>query len=99
VAPAGLYTRRQVRPAGLRPGRQDIAGQILWRRGDRVAYLYRVDLALPKRTATRAQRAAVDRALLARRTCPECRQVKDHYIPRRHGECFDCHYGSKETAA
>ena len=40
-APQGLLTIRQLRARGLRPGGQDIAAQILWRRGKRVAYLYR----------------------------------------------------------
>ncbi len=71
-APDGLLTARQLRAQDLRPGGQDIAAQILWRRGKRVAYLYRADLAQPKRTATPAQRAAIERALTARRTCPEC---------------------------
>lgn len=91
LAPEGLATRRQLRVRDLRPGGQDPAAQILWRRGGRVAYLYRIDLAVPKRTATPAQLAAVHRALTARRTCPNCQQVKDYYIPRRHGECLDCH--------
>lgn len=89
-APDGLATTRQLRRHGLRPGGQDIAAQILWRRGNRRAYLYRIDLALPKRTATPAQHAAIARALLARRTCPTCRQVKDYYIPRRTRACLDC---------
>jgi hypothetical protein len=89
-APAGLATVRQLRKQGLRPGGQDIAAQILWRRGKRCAYLYRIDRAQPKRTASPAQRAAIDRALLARRTCPDCRQVKDYYIPRRTKACLDC---------
>jgi len=96
-APPGLLTVRQLRARGLRPGGQDIAAQILWRRGRRVAYLYRADVAKPKRTASAAQLAAIERALTARRTCPECQQIKDHYIPRRQGECFDCQYG--EAAA
>jgi hypothetical protein len=90
MAPTGLATRRQLRQLGLRPGGQDIAGQILWRRGKRVAYLYRIDLAKPKREASAAQRAALDRALLARRVCSTCTQVKPYYIPRRYGECLDC---------
>lgn len=89
-APEGLATVRQLRALGLRPGGQDIAAQLLWRRGKRVAYLYRIDLALPKRTATPSQQAAIGRALTARRTCPTCQRVKDYYIPRRHGECLDC---------
>jgi len=85
---------------GLRPGGQDIAAQILWRHRKqvRVAYLYRLDLDKPKRAATPAQHAAIDKALTSRRTCPECRQVNAHYIPRRYGECFDCHYGRRRAA-
>jgi hypothetical protein len=90
MAPEGLATVRQLRKRGLRPGGQDIAAQILWRRGKRCAYLYRINLAVPKRTATPAQQAAIERALLARRTCPKCTQVRDYYIPRRTGACLTC---------
>jgi hypothetical protein len=93
-APDGLATARQLRNRGLRPGGQDIAAQILWRKGKRVAYLYRIDMALPKRAATPAQRAAVHKALTARRTCPTCHDVKPYYIPRRYGECLDCQKGA-----
>jgi hypothetical protein len=89
-APDGLATVRQLRANGLRPGGQDPAAQILWRKGKRKAYLYHIAAALPKRTATPAQREAVKRALQARRTCPTCCVVKDYYIPRRYGECLDC---------
>jgi hypothetical protein len=93
MAPTGLATVRQLRAAGLRPGGQTPVAQILWRRGKRVAYLYRLDLAKPKRTATAAQRAAIGKALRARRTCRLCEQVKPYYIPRRYGCCLDCHGG------
>jgi hypothetical protein len=89
-APEGLATARQLRAKGLRPGGQDVAAQILWRRGERVAYLYREDLAQPKRTATPAQLAAIGRALRARRICPTCGTEKPYYIPRSLGECLDC---------
>ena len=89
-APRHLYTVRQLREHGLRPGGQSPAAQILWRRGLRVAYLYRSDLALPKRQATPAQLAAIAKALRARRTCPTCRAEKPYYIPRSLGECPDC---------
>jgi hypothetical protein len=91
-APDGYATARQLRAAGLRPGGQPIAAQILWRHhgGHRVAYLYSTNGALPKRTATPAQRRAIAKALLARRTCVTCRRVRDYYIPRRYGECLDC---------
>ena len=96
-APAGYATIRQLRAAGLRPGGQPVAAQILWRhkKTKRVAYLYRVTDAKPKRTATPAQQGAIEKALLARRTCPSCRQVKTYYIPRRYGECLDCIPGGR----
>ncbi len=89
-APAGLATIRQLRAQGLRPAGQDPAAQMLWRKGKRVAYLYLISRAAPKRTATPAQLAAIDKALIARRTCDTCGETKDYYIPRRHGECYDC---------
>jgi len=89
-APTGLLTIRQLRAKGLRPGGQQVVAQILWRRGKRVAYLYREDLALPKRQATPAQLTAIARALRARRICPTCGTEKTYYIPRSKGECNDC---------
>jgi hypothetical protein len=89
-APAGLLTTRQLRAKGLRPGGQDIAAQIIWRDGKRVAYLFREDLAKPKRTATPAQLVAIGKALRARRVCPSCGAEKPYYIPRSFGECNDC---------
>jgi hypothetical protein len=91
-APTNLATLRQLRAANLRPGGQPIAAQILWRHKghQRVAYLYQIDLAKTKRTATNKQLAAIDKALAARRTCRTCRQLKPYYIPRRYGECLDC---------
>ncbi|MET7966820.1 RRQRL motif-containing zinc-binding protein [Micromonospora sp. NPDC005305] len=95
LAPGGLATRRQLRAAGLRPGGHDPVAQILWRRGKRVAYLYRLDLAAPKRTATPAQREAIAKALRARRTCRHCGVVRPYYIPRRTGSCLDCTGGAR----
>jgi hypothetical protein len=93
-APAHLLTRRQLTAAGLRPGGQPIAGQILWigpRRRVRVAYLFDVALAKPKRSASPRQRAALGKALAARRTCPTCDTDVGYCIPRSLGECLDCH--------
>ncbi len=98
LAPAGLATMRQLRARGLRPGGQDIAAQILWwhgggrRRTRRVAYLYRENLALPKRTATPAQIVAIGRALAARHTCVTCGMLRDYHMPRS-GECNECSRG------
>ncbi|MFI7603946.1 RRQRL motif-containing zinc-binding protein [Micromonospora sp. NPDC049366] len=93
MAPDGLATRRQLRAAGLRPAGHDPVAQLLWRRGKRIAYLYRLDHAKPKRVATPAQREAIAKALLARRTCRVCGLVQPYYIPRRYGCCLDCHGG------
>ncbi|MEU5949565.1 RRQRL motif-containing zinc-binding protein [Micromonospora sp. NPDC047465] len=91
-APAGYATARQLRAQGLRPGGQPIAAQVMWRGvgGERVAYLYKVDQAAVKRTATTAQLAAIGKALAARRTCPTCLVMQPYYIPRSLGECLDC---------
>ena len=91
-APPGYATRRQLRELGKSPGRQPVAAQILWRGvgGVRAAYLYRLDLARPKRTASAAQLRAVASALRARRTCPNCRHERPYYIPRSLGECLTC---------
>ncbi|MDX5460185.1 RRQRL motif-containing zinc-binding protein [Micromonospora tulbaghiae] len=99
-APPGYATRRQLRSAGLRPGGQPIAAQVLWQGvgGTRAAYLYRLDLARPKRTATSAQRAAIGKALTARRTCPTCGTVRPYYIPRSLGECLACAYPLEDAA-
>ncbi len=83
-------------PTGARYGRPTypykmaIAAQILWRKGKRVAYLYHLHLAVPKRPATEAQLAALKKAMTVRRTCPTCGQVKPYCIPARYGECLDC---------
>lgn len=81
-APEGLLTRRQLRAQGLRPGGQDIQAQILWqhRNARRVAYLYDVGQARPKREATPAQLAALGKAMDARKTCPSCGQQQEFCI-------------------
>ena len=89
-APKHLYTVRQLRAKGLRPGGQAPIAQILWRRGLRVAYLYRADLALPKRTATPAQLTALGKAMAARRICATCGTEKPYCMPRSTGQCNDC---------
>ena len=99
-APPGYATRRQLTAAGLRPGGQPIAAQVLWRGvgGTRAAFLYRLDLAKPKRVATPAQRAAIGKALTARRTCRICGTVRPYYIPRSLGECLTCAYPMEAAA-
>ncbi|BCJ27932.1 RRQRL motif-containing zinc-binding protein [Actinocatenispora sera] len=101
LAPPGLATRRQLATLNLRPGGHDPVAQIMWRghRRDRIALLYAIATAKPKRTATPRQRAALDKANTARRTCPECGHIKDYVIPGRFGRCLDCEYGPAEGTA
>ncbi|MBB5778655.1 RRQRL motif-containing zinc-binding protein [Nonomuraea jabiensis] len=66
-APKNLKTRRQLAALGLRPGGQAPVAQILWRKGGRVAYLYDIARALPKRKPTSKQLDALGKALRARR--------------------------------
>ncbi|MET8623594.1 RRQRL motif-containing zinc-binding protein [Kitasatospora sp. NPDC004669] len=95
MAPAGYFTRRQLRAKGLRPGGQDVAAQIMWRSrrsktGARVAYLYRLDRAKPVRPMTPAKAAALAKANRARRTCPTCRRDAGYVLPAHLGTCLTC---------
>ncbi|MDX3757275.1 RRQRL motif-containing zinc-binding protein [Streptomyces sp. AK02-04a] len=96
LAPDGLASRRQLRAQGLRPGGQPIAAQVMRvnRRagGVRVAYLYRLDLALPVRPMTSRKWGALALAMLARRTCPECHLTYSYCMPRSLGMCVLCAY-------
>ncbi|MGW7020853.1 RRQRL motif-containing zinc-binding protein [Streptomyces decoyicus] len=102
LAPDGYATRRQLRAQGLRPAGQDVAAQLerpRRRRGPLVAYLYRVDLAKPVRPMTPGKRAALDRAMTARRTCPNCRTDVGYCISRSLGMCIPCAYPDEQRAA
>ncbi|MFC4506135.1 MULTISPECIES: RRQRL motif-containing zinc-binding protein [Streptomyces] len=94
VPPGGLATRRQLRTLGLSPGGHDPVARLICRGGNRWAWLYRVDLAVPKRTPTLAQEEALDRAMAARQTCPECRNRYYGCLPlRSQGRCDPCEMG------
>jgi hypothetical protein len=106
MAPPYLVTRRQLTTLGLRPGGQQVQAQVLWRSrraartgGVRAAYLYDLRLALPKRTPTPAQLAALGKAMAARRTCPRCASDAGYVLPTRYGVCLDCLSGWEATAA
>ncbi|WP_405389174.1 hypothetical protein OG596_15390 [Streptomyces sp. NBC_01102] len=93
LAPEGLATRRQLRALGLRPGGQDVVAELQRprrRRGPLVAYLYRIDRAKPVRPMTPGRRAALAKAMTARRTCPVCRRDAGYCIPRSLGMCVPC---------
>ncbi|MFD6415008.1 RRQRL motif-containing zinc-binding protein [Streptomyces sp. NPDC060194] len=94
-APKGLATRRQLRAMGLRPGGQDVVGEVhrpRYRRGPLIAYLYRVDRAKPVRPMTPAKRAALAKANTARRICPVCWSDAGYVIPASLGMCVPCAY-------
>ncbi|GAA4522468.1 hypothetical protein GCM10023191_101730 [Actinoallomurus oryzae] len=106
LAPPHLLTRRQLAACSppLRPGGQPIAAQVLWvsRRyaghpRTRVAYLYDISLAKPKRTASPAQREAIAKAIAARRICRGCGVDRGYQPARRLGVCNDC--AAKDGAA
>ncbi|WP_318265285.1 RRQRL motif-containing zinc-binding protein [Streptomyces halstedii] len=65
---AQLATRRQLRDLGLRPGGQEPVARLECRGGKRFAWLYRIDLAVPKLAMTLAKEAALDKAMAARQT-------------------------------
>jgi hypothetical protein len=97
MAPPHLRTRRQLAAEGLRPGGQEIQAQVMWRSGRarrtggiRVAYLYDIGRALPKRNPTPAQRAALAKALKARRICPRCGQDRGYVLRPSLGCCETC---------
>lgn len=100
-APSGMATMRQLAAAGLRPGGQDVAGWLVWGPANRPrwAYLYRRDLARPKRTCTPAMRVAVERMNAAQQICPTCGLDVGHRIPRSLGECWPCADSTKHESS
>jgi hypothetical protein len=100
-APKEYATRRQLKKIGLQPARQPIRAQILWkhhgpsrksgtRQQERVAHLYLISEAKPKKPPTPGQLKAAEAMKRARRTCPSCKQEKDYRIPTSRGECNEC---------
>lgn len=87
--PEHLKTRRQLAEQGLRPGGRVVA-QVVWKRGQRFAYLYDVNAAKPKRQATPAQLAALEKAQAKRRTCYGCQQDIGMVIWRDFRARYDC---------
>lgn len=94
VPAQGLATRRQLRALGLSPGGHDPVARLICRGGTRWAWLYRIDLAVPKRVPTLAQEAALDQAMAARQTCPKCLTRYYACLPlRTQGHCDPCELG------
>ncbi len=93
-APRGLLTRRQMRTENLAPGGAWPVGQLVFhhRRREVRALLYDRDELVAKRVPSAAQLAALDRALAARRRCPDCGRDVGYCIPTSLGCCVDCAY-------
>ncbi|WP_221331198.1 RRQRL motif-containing zinc-binding protein [Phytomonospora endophytica] len=90
MAPTGLATRRQLAALKLTPGTSEPAAQLVWRRGERKAYLFHIDRAKPKREATPAQLAALGRAMKVRRTCDMCGTEQPYCVSRKYEACNPC---------
>ena len=89
-APSGLATRRQLRDLRLCPGGHEPYGLLVWRHGQRWAWLYRLDLAKASHPASPAQLDALDKAMAARRRCRLCGCDAGHCLPTSDGRCNDC---------
>ena len=98
-APAGLATRRQLRAMRMCPGGQAPYALLVWRNGQRWAWLYRLDLARPSRVPSPAQLNALDKAMEARRRCQLCGTVADYCIPTSDGRCDTCMTAASYTTA
>lgn len=92
LAPEDLATRRQLLADELRPGEPEPVAQILWHHGPaiRVAYLWRIDRAKPKRIPPLAQLGALQKALIARQTCRGCGTDAGYRLPARWEGCPAC---------
>jgi hypothetical protein len=97
-APGGLATRRQLRAMRMCPGGQEPYALLVWRNGQRWAWLYRLDLARPSRVASPAQLNALDKAMEARRRCKLCGRVATYCIPTSDGRCVECMTGDYRNA-
>lgn len=108
TCPEGLVTRRQLREKGLSPGGHGPVAVLRCKgcsyRPDQScnhptrAWLYSVELARPKRTPTLAQEWALDRAMAARSTCPQCKRRYYFCLPlRTQGVCDPCDKGYEPT--
>ncbi|MER7050499.1 RRQRL motif-containing zinc-binding protein [Streptomyces jumonjinensis] len=102
MAPDGLATRNQLVAQGLRP-RGPAVAQVMWFSSKtpgvpRFARLYEIAGATPPRPRSPGQIAALAAALRARRTCPECGEVRPYCLPTSLGVCVPCADGFTAAA-
>lgn len=70
-----------------------------YRGGPLVAYLYLIDRAKPVRPMTSRKWGALALAMLARRTCPQCRIDVGYCIPPTLGTCVLCAHAKEQRTA
>ncbi|MFM9812800.1 RRQRL motif-containing zinc-binding protein [Streptomyces scabiei] len=92
-APEGLATKRQLRAMGLSYGGLEVVAEVE-ARGPKNGYLYEIAKARPIRPMTLAQEYALDKAMAARQTCPECRRRYYGCLRTSLGICLECHDGT-----
>lgn len=97
-APSTLLTVSQLRDAGLRRNGQDPVALLVFRhhkpyRREETVELFSVERAAMRRTPTLAQRAAIQKALQARRICEICRRDVGYYVPTSTRQCWECESG------
>ena len=102
LAPDGLATRDQLVAMGLRR-RGPAVAQVMWFSSKtpgvpRFARLYPIDKATPPAARTPGQIASLAKAMEARRTCPECGEVRDYCLPTSVGVCHPCAFGVPDAA-
>ncbi|MFE6691935.1 RRQRL motif-containing zinc-binding protein [Streptomyces sp. NPDC057743] len=102
MAPDGLATRDQLVAKGLRP-RGPAVAQVMWFSKKspgvpRFARLYPVDRATPPKPRSPGQIASLAAAMRARRTCPECGEVREYCIATSLKACTPCADGFTAAA-
>jgi DNA polymerase III epsilon subunit-like protein len=93
-APSIYATETQLKRAGLKPGGPAVARVSYGQGRKAVSYLlYDGRAAVPRKEATPAQQAAIEKAQLVRRTCVECGAVKERSSDLdEHRVCWPCVY-------
>jgi hypothetical protein len=92
-APEGLATRRQLRAMGLSIRGLEVVAEVETL-GPKNGFLYEIAKAKPVRPMTLAMEYALDKAMAARQTCPECGRRFYGCLRTSLGICLECHEGT-----
>ncbi|MDQ1051934.1 RRQRL motif-containing zinc-binding protein [Streptomyces sp. V4I2] len=104
ACPEHLVTRRQLRDRDVSPGGHGPVAILRCKRCRNRpqwscthpgrAWLFDLHLAKPKRIPTLAQEWALDRAMAARQTCPDCGRRFFTCLSKKLGCCLECFDGT-----